>query len=28
VGLEDCGHMSTMEQPDAVNAAFARWLAA
>ncbi|TAF68553.1 MAG: alpha/beta hydrolase, partial [Curvibacter sp.] len=28
VVLEDCGHMSTMEQPDAVNAAFARWLAA
>ena len=28
VVLEDCGHMSTMEQPDAVNAAFACWLAA
>ncbi len=28
VVLEDCGHMSTMEQPDAVNAAFSRWLAA
>jgi pimeloyl-ACP methyl ester carboxylesterase len=28
VVLEGCGHMSTMEQPDAVNTAFARWLAA
>ena len=28
VVVEDCGHMSTMEQPDAVNNAFARWLAA
>lgn len=24
--VERCGHMSTMEQPDAVNAAFAQWL--
>lgn len=26
--VEDCGHMSTMEQPEAVNAAMERWLAA
>lgn len=25
--VEQCGHMCTMEQPEAVNAAFARWLA-
>jgi pimeloyl-ACP methyl ester carboxylesterase len=24
--VEQCGHMSTMEQPDAVNAAFVAWL--
>jgi pimeloyl-ACP methyl ester carboxylesterase len=24
--VEQCGHMSTLEQPDMVNAAFARWL--
>ena len=24
--VEQCGHMSTLEQPEAVNAAFARWL--
>ena len=24
--VEQCGHMSTLEQPDAVNAAFMRWL--
>jgi pimeloyl-ACP methyl ester carboxylesterase len=24
--VEQCGHMSTMEQPEAVNAAFAAWL--
>jgi pimeloyl-ACP methyl ester carboxylesterase len=24
--VEQCGHMSTLEQPDAVNAAFERWL--
>ena len=24
--IEQCGHMSTMEQPQAVNAAFERWL--
>ena len=24
--VEQCGHMSTMEQPDAVTAAFGRWL--
>jgi pimeloyl-ACP methyl ester carboxylesterase len=24
--VEQCGHMSTMEQPGAVNAAFATWL--
>ena len=27
VVLEQCGHMSTLEQPEAVNAALARWLA-
>jgi pimeloyl-ACP methyl ester carboxylesterase len=26
--IEDCGHLSTLEQPDAVNAALRRWLAA
>jgi pimeloyl-ACP methyl ester carboxylesterase len=26
--VEQCGHMCTLEQADAVNAAFARWLAA
>jgi pimeloyl-ACP methyl ester carboxylesterase len=26
VVLEDCGHLSTIEQPDAVNAAFETWL--
>lgn len=26
--IEDCGHLSTMERPDAVNAALRRWLAA
>lgn len=26
--IEHCGHMSTMERPDAVNAALRRWLAA
>lgn len=25
--VEDCGHLSTLEQPGAVNAAMARWLA-
>ena len=24
--VEQCGHMSTLEQPEVVNAAFARWL--
>jgi pimeloyl-ACP methyl ester carboxylesterase len=24
--VEQCAHMSTLEQPEAVNAAFARWL--
>jgi pimeloyl-ACP methyl ester carboxylesterase len=24
--VEQCGHMSTLEQPDGVNAAFAKWL--
>jgi pimeloyl-ACP methyl ester carboxylesterase len=24
--VEQCGHMSTLEQPDEVNAAFASWL--
>jgi pimeloyl-ACP methyl ester carboxylesterase len=24
--VEQCGHMSTMEQPEAVNAAFVAWL--
>jgi pimeloyl-ACP methyl ester carboxylesterase len=28
VVLEQCGHMATLEQPQAVNAAFARWLSA
>jgi pimeloyl-ACP methyl ester carboxylesterase len=28
VVVEQCGHMSTMEQPDAVSRAFADWLAA
>jgi len=26
--IEDCGHLSTLEQPAAVNAALRRWLAA
>ncbi|MGP1678497.1 MAG: alpha/beta fold hydrolase [Burkholderiales bacterium] len=26
--IEDCGHLSTLERPDAVNAALRRWLAA
>jgi pimeloyl-ACP methyl ester carboxylesterase len=25
--VERCGHMSTLEQPEAVNAALAQWLA-
>ncbi len=28
VVVEECGHLSTMEQPEAVNSAMARWLAA
>jgi pimeloyl-ACP methyl ester carboxylesterase len=24
--VEQCGHMSTLEQPDVVNAAFEKWL--
>jgi pimeloyl-ACP methyl ester carboxylesterase len=28
VAIEDSGHMSTMEQPDAVSQAFAKWLVA
>lgn len=28
VAIEHCGHMSTLEQPSAVNAALRRWLAA
>ncbi|MGL4812193.1 MAG: alpha/beta fold hydrolase [Beijerinckiaceae bacterium] len=27
VTIPDCGHLSTLEQPDVVNAAMARWLA-
>jgi pimeloyl-ACP methyl ester carboxylesterase len=27
VVIEDCGHLSTMEKPDAVNAALRAWLA-
>ena len=26
--VSDCGHLSTIEQPDAVNAALAEWLGA
>jgi pimeloyl-ACP methyl ester carboxylesterase len=26
VAIEDCGHMSTMEQPQAVSRALAEWL--
>jgi pimeloyl-ACP methyl ester carboxylesterase len=28
VAIEHCGHMSTLEQPNAVNAALRSWLAA
>jgi len=26
MAIENCGHMSTMEQPDAVTAVLAEWL--